>query len=422
MCLAFFPLCYTVLAMSRLPLVLLLGLTLGFAACGDGDGQDKAAPTVAAVPSPTAGPTPPAELLGPPFEGELLGIFIAPRRDPDPVPDTFVKPRDVCPPGTPSVNVPWEQAGEMALDVSLPPEYELQPYSANTGVIACGDTTTTARRNYTLGFADGVVADIVIGRSIFRFERYHVTANRVRTAAFAGREAVVIEPASPDGQHVSGVFASTRSGVFFPESFGKTFISASGLPTEKLLELAQLVAETTSRRTDIPEVDAVLDAVESGDADRVSALLRFTSTPCVPSTSARFGPVCGPDQEGGALVDVVPISDCKEGFSGRDGLDAALRFALVDPALSGVYRTPPGWEQRPYGVYPPAEYIAVFSRQVVRRDGRVTDRRQVFAVAIDQGEIVKVFFATPFPPSTCASTPAEIVAALGLEDAILPPA
>ena len=166
----------------------------------------------------------------------------------------------------------------------------------------------------------------------------------------------------------------------------------------------------TSRRTDIPEVDAVLDAVESGDPDRVSALLRFTPILCEPSTPYFH---CGLDHEG-SLVDVIPISICEEALSDRHGVDAYLRATLVDPALYGVYKAPPGLEQRTYGVYPPAEYIAVFSRQPLAG-------REVLAVAIDRGEIVKVFFATPFPPSTCASTPAEIVAALGLEDAILPP-
>ena len=407
--------------MSRLPLVLLLGLALGFAACGDGDEQRETTPTVAAQPSPTAVQTPPTELFGPPFEGELLGIFIGSRlvESPDAIPDTFLKPRDVCPLGTPSVVVPWEQAGEMNLDLNLPPEYVPLKGSLNTGAFACGGTVTGTTWSYDLRLADGGSAYVIIGRNVLRLADYNVTANRVKTAVFAGREAVVIEPAFPDGRHVSGVSASARSGVYFPESFGQTFISGSSLPTKNLLELAQLVAEATSRRTDIPEVDAVLDAVESGDADRVSALLRFTPTLCGQSNPPYFH--CGPDAEEPSLVDVMPISDCKDYYLGRDGLDEALRLALVDPALYGVYKTPLGIARQPLGIDIPAEYIAVYSRQWVRPDGKVLDRRQVFAVAIDRGEIVHVFFAMPLPPNICASTPAQIVEGLGLEDAILPP-
>ncbi len=403
--------------------MLLLGLALGFAACGDGDGQDNATPTTAAQSSPAAVPTLPPELFGPPFEGELLGIFIGPNlvESPDAIPDTFLKPGEVCPPGARSELVPWEQAGEMNLDLNLPPEYEPLKDEIFTGAFACGDVVTGTIRGYNLTLAEGGRAHVSIGRNPFRYEDYHVAPSRVKTAVFAGREAVVIEAALPVGRIAPFGFAGIRSGVFFPESFGQTFIDGSSLPTENLLELAQLVAEATSRRTDIPEVDAVLAAVESGDADQVSALLRFTSTPCVPSTSARFGPVCGTDQEEGSLVDVVPISDCKESFSGRDGLGAALRVALVDPALDGVYKMPPGIAPQPLGFDLPAEYIAVFSRQQVRPDGRVLSRRQVFAVTIDQGEIVQVVFAMPLPPNICASTPAQIVEGLGLEDAILPP-
>ena len=145
---------------------------------------------------------------------------------------------------------------------------------------------------------------------------------------------MVIEPALPDGRHLSGVFAGTRSGVFFPESFGQTFISGSSLPTANLLELAQLVAEATSRRTDIPEVDAVLDAVESGDADLVSALLRFTQKLCGQSNPPYY--YCGPEAEEPSLVDVVPISACKYYYLGRARLDGAVREAVLETTLCSV--------------------------------------------------------------------------------------
>ena len=185
----------------------------------------------------------------PPFEGELLGIFIAPHRHspkPDPVPDTFLKPEDVCPPDARSVEIPWEEAGEMALDLSLPTEYVLQAGSENTGAFACGGRVTAVNRHYTLG----TTAEIVIGRSVLRLHNYNVAADRVRTAVFAGREAVVIEPAFPSGRgQLIGAFYgdSERSGVFFPEPFGQTYILAAGLSTENLIKLAQLVAEATKR-------------------------------------------------------------------------------------------------------------------------------------------------------------------------------
>ena len=198
---------------------------------------------------PPEGLSPPAELLGPPFEDELLGIFIGPNlvESPEAIPDTFLKPGEACPPGARSEVISWEQAGELNLDLELPPEYVLQEGSLNTGAFACGDRVTGTIRHYDLRLDGDRSADIFIGRNVFRLADYHVTANRVKTAVFAGREAVVIEPAYRDGRHVSGVFASARSGVFFLEPFGATFISGSGLPTEDLLKLAQIVAEATIR-------------------------------------------------------------------------------------------------------------------------------------------------------------------------------
>ena len=192
--------------------MLLLGLALGFAACGDGGGPDKSTPTTAAQPSPTAVPTLPPELLGPPFEGELLGIFIGPNLvdSPNAIPDTFLTPRDVCLPGTPSVVVPWEQAGEMNLDLNLPPEYVPLKGSLNTGAFACGGTVTGTTWSYDLMLADGGSAYVIIGRNVLRLADYNVTTGRVKTAVVAGREAVVIEPAFPHGRHVSGVFGETR--------------------------------------------------------------------------------------------------------------------------------------------------------------------------------------------------------------------
>ena len=164
--------------------------------------------------------------------------------------------------------------------------------------------------------------------------------------------------------------------------------------------------EETPRRTGIAEVDAILDAVESGEPDRVRALVRFTPVPCEPPTSVRGVVVCEPDQEEGSPVDVIPVSLCEESAMGRDDLDFYLRTYMVDPSLYGVYRAPPAFE-------PPAQYVAVFSKAPHAWT-------EVLAIAIDEGEIVKILFAMP-TPSGCAQTPAAVVRSLGLEDAVLPP-
>jgi len=172
----------------------------------------------------------------PRFVGELLGIFNRPSSD-VPLPEGYQTYTDVCG-SLPTVDVRRERAGALDLTLNLPPDYVLQADSMNTGVIACGDTVYAARWEYTHKASNGMTANIVIGRGIFRYEEYDVAASRVKTAVFAGREAVLIEPWTPDG-------LAQRSGVLFPEPFGVTFIHAADLPLDELLRLAEIVAEAT---------------------------------------------------------------------------------------------------------------------------------------------------------------------------------
>jgi hypothetical protein len=174
----------------------------------------------------------------PRFNGEMLGIFIAPSVDSPP--DGYTKPSDVCPPGEGSQSVPWEEAGLLDLDLILPADYVLETDSPNTSAIACGGTVTTARRNYTVRTSNGMTADVIIGRSIFRLQQYDVAEERVTTETFGGLDAVLIRPVTADG-------LAQRSGVAFPEPFGSTFITATSLPLEDLLDVAALVGEATAQ-------------------------------------------------------------------------------------------------------------------------------------------------------------------------------
>ena len=164
--------------------------------------------------------------------------------------------------------------------------------------------------------------------------------------------------------------------------------------------------EETARRTGIDDIDAILDAVESGEPDRVLPFLRYTQIPCQPPETGPHPFACGPEQAPGSPVDVIPVSLCEESAMGRNDLDFYLRTYMVDPSLYGVYRAPPAFE-------PPAQYVAVFSKAPHAWT-------EVLAIAIDEGEIVKIFFAL-VSPSGCAQTPATVVRGLGLEDAVLPP-
>ena len=158
------------------------------------------------------------------------------------------------------------------------------------------------------------------------------------------------------------------------------------------------------RRTGIPEVDAVVDAVESAESDRVFDLFRFTPIPCEPPTSDTGYILCLPEEPEGTLVDSLPVSLCKDTRFRRDTVDEYLRVELEGPTLYAVYRAPPGLAQGP------AQYVAVFSKPP-------PGARRGLAVAIDQGQIVTIFFAK-HTPNACAQTAAELVESLGLEEVI----
>ena len=164
---------------------------------------------------------------------------------------------------------------------------------------------------------------------------------------------------------------------------------------------------SSGRRTGIPEVDAVVAAVESAEPDRVFDLFRFTPIPCEPPTSDTGYILCLPEEPEGTLVDSLPVSLCKDTRFRRETVDAYLRVELEGPTLYAVYRAPPGLAQGP------AQYVAVFSKPP-------PGARRGLAVAIDQGQIVTIFFAK-HTPNACAQTAAELVESLGLDDAVLPP-
>ena len=175
--------------------------------------------------------------------------------------------------------------------------------------------------------------------------------------------------------------------------------------TEPSQTIADAPTPSSGRRTGIPEVDAVVAAVESAEPNRVRSLLRFTPFPCEAPGAA--GPaICRTGQDEGTPIDLFPISGCEPGlFSRVEVGDSYLRGrGMGAPILHEVYRAPPGFE-------PPAEYIAVFSTTSVTWKG--------LAMAINQRQIVKIFFAVPVSHANfCAMTIADMVDALGLEEVV----
>lgn len=139
-----------------------------------------------------------------------------------------------------------------------------------------------------------------------------------------------------------------------------------------------------STRTGIADVDAVLAAVESGDAQALRDLVRFTTVGCTNAEGLGGPPKCREGEAEGMLVNVLPFI-ASEGsflyeseianFQPMDALGIYAVYAVSDSALS---------EES----YPAGEYAAMFT----------TEQDQIFIVFHIRDGIVRM--DTVFSPTS----------------------
>lgn len=159
---------------------------------------------------------------------------------------------------------------------------------------------------------------------------------------------------------------------------------------------------TSEPRTSIPELDAVLDVLFSGDEDAVRALVEFSQVACeVEPYGLGSPPQCLSDEPDGALVEVYPHGYC-EGVYIRPEDMAGRYTSLATPGstLFAVYR---GTEN----YWPPAEFVAVYTNSTVE-PGPV----DAHTVSITGGRIVESF-------SGCGGTPEDYITSRNLVEAVL---
>jgi hypothetical protein len=173
------------------------------------------------------------------FQGELLGVFIAPRGVE--VPDKFTTYEELC--GSKATEqVAWEKAGEFGLDVELPEPFKLDEGSLNTGVVACGDTVSGARWEYRVLQPSGYPGQLFIARSEFKYFEIEASPGRVHQTEFGGVPAVFIDTLSDNG-------IGPSAGVIFPGAEVTTQIVSNGVPREHLLKVAEIVAAAVANES-----------------------------------------------------------------------------------------------------------------------------------------------------------------------------
>ncbi len=191
---------------------------------------------------------------------------------------------------------------------------------------------------------------------------------------------------------------------------GKFFSTAAALSLFVLLSLATACGggAEVSIPTGIADVDAILNAIEAGDAPALMPFLAFRDASCerYESGEPRIAPghgdiPCTEDEATGELVPTYWSGACEGSWWERG--DAELlsdRITGLNLALYAVYEDA--------GYYPvPAQYVAIFAAhdlEVVRGFGLYLNEGQITGIEVDCG----------FPP-------AKLVENLQLEKAVLPP-
>ena len=157
-------------------------------------------------------------------------------------------------------------------------------------------------------------------------------------------------------------------------------------------------------QTGIPELDGIVEALWSGDPEDLRPLISFSKRTCV-----GFGlglPLCGPGQPEGTLVDSFMVGLCEGVFYGPDQIDSIVD-SLSDWRFYALYNRPAA---SALSYLPGVQYVAVVSHE------GSSGVRSSKSVEIADGHIVQTANGCP-PPIH----PEQLVMALGLTDAVLPP-
>ncbi len=258
-------------------MVAFAAFALAFTACG----QTTAEHSPTTTPAPRlderledAAATTTAAAGAPRFNGQILGMYIAPSIDD--WPPAFRDERERTIAGG-CVNEPTGQ-GELGFmqPLTLPPGFEPAGYLESTGnpeVVACGGRITGLNFEYRKTNGDGTPGAVLVTRGVARAETVDAAASDVRARTVGARQAVVIAPS------VLGAPAQ-RSMVLFPEDFGATIVHAFNLPNDDLLAFAAAVAEASA-----PYWEEIPDGLRADHVARVCAEIPPDAT----SDHAAFG-------------------------------------------------------------------------------------------------------------------------------------
>jgi len=107
-------------------------------------------------------------------------------------------------------------------------------------------------------------------------------------------------------------------------------------PTESVVGAEDAGFYPLSTRTEVADIDVILDAVESRDPQQVRDLLRFITVPCTTADGLGGPPKCRNGEADGALVEVFPFLGSEGGYLHKENLEAWTGLDVTK--LYAVYR------------------------------------------------------------------------------------
>ncbi len=178
---------------------------------------------------------------------------------------------------------------------------------------------------------------LVLGTGAFKWAAGGVVA----ASAIAAGIAIIIAVQSPGDDN-------TRAGLPAVTATAAATSATTATPTATTVAAPGHPLGTT---TNDPQLDAVIDALTSGDSARVLPLLEFAPIGCVVEQQGIGSPPqCATGVPDGTPVDVFPSASCPEGaYATRDTIDA-FAGALAAPGnrLYSVYRPVPVPDSEPF--------------------------------------------------------------------------
>lgn len=185
---------------------------------------------------------------------------------------------------------------------------------------------------------------------------------------------VVVLYASPDGV-----------GVFHTDLAGEKMRRApeTDLPTKATL------LHPPGTRTDIQDVDVIIDAILSNDIESRKELIHYTQVGCTTADGLGGPPKCEPGEVEGTLIEVLPILGSEGHHTRRAEIDKGISFSVE--GLYAVYLMPEDvWHDESY---PAGDYGLVFV---------LTDNKFLLTVHVKDGRIVRLDYDV-------GVTPAEVI-------------